>query len=220
MTEAHPSPLQLDELHAGKDDATVAAHVASCRACADYVAALAREREALQAEWPSQVFMRRLAARAAAKPRWPRWSRWLVAIPVMAAAAVALLVGLQPASFDTVRLKGGGSVALALIALRDGVQERNAPAFTMRPGDQLRIELTLTERRVISVGVLEDTGGFLPLVEAATLDAGLHVLEPALRVDSHPTASTVIAGSPDAVQRAITTRDLLAVVTLRLNAQP
>jgi hypothetical protein len=148
--------------------------------------------------------------------------------PLLAAAALLLLV-LRPAppgpphadappaltpDGGPVRFKG--EVALAVIRERGGEQERLVHEASVRAGDRIRLEVSSSAEGPLAAGVLADDGAWLPLLEAASADVGTHFSERSARFDDEPTEGFVLAGRPDEVERARTSRRFEGVATLRL----
>jgi hypothetical protein len=117
------------------------------------------------------------------------------------------------------RFKGG--TQLAAVIEHGGQQERVTREVRARPGDRLRIEVSIDEgQRAIVAGVLEKNGTWTPLLSAALLDAGTHFSERAVRFDDKPTDGWVLAGAPEDVERARRTREFLGVAVLPILASP
>ena len=112
----------------------------------------------------------------------------------------------------TSRFKGG--IGLAVVRERSGAQERVAGAVRVRPGDRLRIEVSLDQEQPIVAGILDADGTWAPLLVPTTLEAGTHFSDQAARFDASFTEGWVIAGPPDDVARARTTRDLHGVTVV------
>ena len=207
----HPSPIELEQWQVDRSDEDVARHLESCDACRRYVAELDRARQSFLARERPEDFVRRVRR---ADPEAPRRRRrllpWLAA---PAAGAALLLVALllvprpRPDADGPIRFKG--RPRLAVILLRDGVQTRRPGPLTIRAGDRLRVELTLPRRQRVTVGIVEQGKGWVPLLEDRLLDAGVHLMPTSLRVDSPPAAGWIVAGSPPAVRRAVSQRRFL-----------
>jgi hypothetical protein len=219
----HPDAARLEELAAGGSDAQAEAHLAGCAVCRTFVAHL--RNEARMAPDDSADFMAKVTARAEVSPVQPvarpvtRIAMRVVAIaaPLAAAAMIALLA--RPAHHDapeapsaTSRFKGG--IGLAVVRERSGVQERVAGAVRVRPGDRVRIEVSLDQEQPIVAGILDADGTWAPLLVPTTLEAGTHFSDQAARFDARFTEGWVIAGPPDDVARARTTRDLHGVTVV------
>lgn len=217
--EQHPSAFALDALHAGAGDAETAAHAAACDACTRYLAELDADQRRFLERGSPETFVRDVRARADALDAGRR-RRWLgggLAAGLAAAAAAVVVVVTQPGAppADTLRLKG--DAVLEVVRLRGDAQAvLGGPSVSVRPGDRVRVRLTVPEARVLSVAVLDDAGRFTPVAQAQTFAAGQHLLEATFAVDDQPMRARLIAGSPDAVQRARETGTLHDVVTLAL----
>ena len=146
--------------------------------------------------------------------RWPRLRVW---VPVLAACAVALFVytnrgPVGPAlttspnelSGDALRMKGR-SIQVAVIRNRKGVQSRHTNHVTVHPGDALRVQVTVQKKQDLTIGIVDKTGGWLPLQTGHRFDPGIHfVHQDAIQIDSRITRGRVIAGPPRAVETART----------------
>lgn len=207
MTE-HPASFDIEAWHAGENLPDVAAHVATCAACRVAADELDAARDASHARTDPIAMARRVRARADAQARASRrWTFWGALGGAAAVALVTLVLspsgGAPPAaapglSVESGRMKAAGP-GLAVVVLRDGAQARHAASVTLHAGDRLRVELTVPRPSVLTVGVLQDDGAFVPLVEGRSFDAGVHFLEPALALDDAVVGGRVVAGPPDAV---------------------
>lgn len=216
MTE-HPSAIRLDAHAAGDEDAGVSSHLATCEACRAYVEALARGAEAFRAREGAEAerFVAALAAREPARAPAPR-GRLLrlsfVAAPALAAAAALLLLLRPPAPgpadpvppVPTIRFKG--DLQVGIVRDRAGEQVRLTSEVPIRAGDRLRVEVAVDDARPIVAGVLGKDGSWLVLLAPSLLEAGTHYSEQAARIDEAPSEGWILAGEPDAVERARTTR--------------
>ncbi len=123
---------RLEHFATRNEDPTVAAHLAQCAACARCLTEITGDLVAL----PPLVV-------AAPKPRVRSW--WF-AVPVLAAAAIAVMV-LRPkpvAQLDRLpyvaTIKGTGEVTLGLVRERAGVIVEDATTFA--PGDRWKVVVT------------------------------------------------------------------------------
>jgi hypothetical protein len=217
----HPPAFRLDAHVAGDLDPSVTEHLAACDACTAYIAATtaAAARFAGTEGKKAADFVlalddrARARARAEARPRWiakvPR-AAW-VAAPLLAAAALLFLVRmpttpLVPAVTEpAVRFKG--KMQVAVVRDRNGDQSRIATEVRVRPGDRLRVEVSIDEARSIEVGFLGKDGTWVLLLAPAFIEAGTHFSERAARFDDMPTEGWIIAGIPDDVSRARSRRE-------------
>jgi hypothetical protein len=219
-TAEHPAAFDLEAWHAGEDRPAVAAHVAACARCRGLVAELDAARAVFRASADPAGFARRVR-RGAEERAWAARRTWWAAFggAAVAAAAIALVALLPGAagpagpSSDAAAAPGGDpfraappglrakadAPGLAVVVLRDGAQARHAGGATLRAGDRLRVELTVPQPAVLSVGLLADDGAWLPLADARRFSAGVHYLEPAVALDGDGTAGRFVAGPPDAV---------------------
>ncbi len=134
--------LRLERHHLAADP-QVAAHLDACVACRAAMAEITGDLVAL----PALVVPER------AKRRW-----WLVAIPALAAAAIAVVIvrPRAPERQDVATIKGVGEVVLDVARERDGVVRDDVRSF--RPGDRWKVIVTCPPRAraVIDVAVVED----------------------------------------------------------------
>jgi hypothetical protein len=235
---AHPTADRLDALAAGDEDAALTAHIAECPSCQSYVetlraAALGFAREADPAQFARRIAERADPARGAKASGATRVRRVVfAAAPVLAAAAVAVLV-LRARPPDPVQGGGGpepvqsgsdvrfkGPLPIAVIRERGVTQERFAGKVSVRPGDALRLEVSLDVNRSISAGLLDEQGGFVELIAPKQLLPGTHFSELAARFDDHPTRGWMIAGDPAMVDRARKTRRFDQVSAIFVEVEP
>jgi hypothetical protein len=230
----HPASHRLEEVALKEGDAEAVAHVASCEPCAAYVQRLQEGARAFAADpaMDAAKFVRQVAGRkrvfAGNASRFFRLA-W-IGTPVAVAAAVLLFLharvhdvrdGTAPrlTTLPETRFKGG--MQLAAVIEHAGRQERVTREVRARPGDRLRIEVSIDQgQRAIVAGVLEKNGTWTPLLSATLLDAGTHFSEQAARFDEEPTDGWVLAGAPEDVERARRTREFLGVAVLPILASP
>jgi hypothetical protein len=237
----HPAPMRLEALAAGDEDASARHHLVSCAGCRQYVEALGRQARAFAQRPDAEGPLRRALARppASARSRGPLLA--VLATPLVAAAAVLVLVlgrvrpittdpqqasalapqplppGDTPSPSD-MRFKG----ALSVGAIRDrgGRQERLAGPFAVRAGDAVRIEVSVDREGPITAGLLTDDGEWVVLLAPAVLVKGTHDSEQSARFDATPTAAMLLVGDPVAVQRARQTRDFSGLVAWKVTREP
>lgn len=215
-----PSGLDLDEWSVERAPGALADHIRSCPKCTAYIAQLDAETAVfLQAESPEAFVHRPAIAAELNRPDSSSrsfWARYGVgALAGLAAAAVALFVmldrgkpsgqSLPPATpeTDVVRIKG--NMSLAVVRKRGSQQTRHTGSVSVKPGDELRVELTTSQEASITVGIRTDNGEWVPLREGFTASAGTGpVHDDAIAFDAEPTRGWVIAGSPNAVADALT----------------
>lgn len=203
---AHPSALELETWHAGEPDSRIAQHLAACAACQGYIDHLEQLRATFREHRPWSEFLAQIQPERAnamvARPR--RWLWAALAGPmtcVVFAAGLLFWQATRPPSTRNTLFKGS-SMSLAVIVARAGRQLRmlHDPVH-VRPGDRLRLELTLGQSMTLSAGVLEDDGSWLGLAEDVRLAPGVHYLSRAFAVDAAPTRARVAAGSPASIRR-------------------
>lgn len=131
------SDLCLDELVAGEaaDPGAARAHLSSCVACAERLAAIEADQRAFEEDGP------RLALPSSAPGRRRRWLWPAVATTSAALAAAAIAVAVTHSDRDDawgpgIRSKGGARVGF-FVKRGDAVRE-GAPGEIVRPGDSLR----------------------------------------------------------------------------------
>jgi hypothetical protein len=228
----HPASYLLEEFAAGAGDEPTARHVETCDGCRSYVerfrgAAARFARESVSAD----VFADRVVSRSQSS-RKVAWVGVAGTLSLVAAAAVILLL-LRPPETATgpvalattpqaedvegVRFKGGPQVAI--IREREGRQVRLVTDAGIRPGDRLRVEVSVDAAATVEVGVLSEDGAWVTLMSASMLTPGTHFTPKAVRFDDSPSAGWILAGAPDAVARARSTRQFDSVTVLPLHVE-
>ena len=139
--------LRLEQFAISRADGEVASHVAACPACARCLADIDGDAIALP---PLAVPVRRAV----------RW--WYFAVPVLAAAALALIVWPREERDDRVRVKGVGEVVLGIVRERDGVIRDDVTTF--RAGDRFKVVVTCPPSAAAWIDV--DVSGDRPLPPA------------------------------------------------------
>ena len=238
----HPPLFRLDAHATGDVDAGVEEHLTSCTRCAEYVTRLRdavvvhSEREGAKAADFVLALddVRRERDRAGAsdeKPQAARSSRRmqvvLAAGSFLAAAAVLVLVarsGPHLATADaavsepSIRFKG--KMQLAIIRDRRGEQARIATEVRVRPGDRLRAEVSVDDSRPIEIGFLGRDGTWVLLMAPSELEAGTYFSDRAAEFDEAPTEGWIIAGRPEAVDRARQELSFADVSAIPVVAEP
>ncbi len=165
----HPARRDLERWLAqeisGEEGQRIETHLASCRACCDFVETCRREQAALEARQPPPLFAARVLARAApgTAPR-PRWPFVLAASTASALLLIALLLW-RPAA-EGERWRGGAAVVRVYL---DRAGQRSLLG-EQRPlaGDRLRYEITLPPgRRAYAALVALENGRALPVLPAS-----------------------------------------------------
>ena len=229
----HPPSYVLDAVAAGDVGAAVAEHLEACDACRAYVSELRGAAADFQRTADPEAFLAKVDARAAASTseRGPvvlarRRLGWISGA-VLAAAAVVLFVrgaSLSPvapvgsAEVEATRFKG--DFQLAAIREHAGEQSRLTSDVRVRAGDRIRVEVGVDGARPLEVGFLGTDGTWVLLLAPTILEAGTSFSEHSARFDDTPTEGWIVAGHPDAVDRARTTRDFSGVRVLRIIAEP
>ena len=85
----------------------------------------------------------------------------------------------------------------------DGKQSRVSGMAYTTAGIKVRVELTVPGAMPITVGVVDDSGEWIPLVKNRRYAAGVHLLENDLAFDGRPTTVRVIAGTSKQVTAAL-----------------
>ncbi len=238
----HPPLFRLDAHAAGDDQPGVEEHLSGCATCAKYVERVSAgvrahaEREGARAAELvlGLADVRRERDRVTAsneelRPARPsrRWQMTLAAGSVLAAAAVLVLVarsGSHVATADaavgepSIRFKG--KMQLAIIRDRRGEQTRTATDVHVRPGDRLRAEISVDDARPVEVGFLGKDGTWVLLLAPALVEAGTYFSERAAAFDETPTEGWIIAGRPEAVNRARTELSFADVSVISVVAEP
>lgn len=133
----HVSDLQWDRLLTGELPAEAGdaarAHAAGCAACAARLREITAERDAFR--------LRPITFPLAAPPR-RRWRWTLSLVPVLAAAAVLLVVRARPREDGPGERAKGGGPALLLSAGRPGALAPLATGGAVQPGDSLQAGYT------------------------------------------------------------------------------
>ncbi len=221
----HPSRFALEAWHAGAPDPDVEAHVADCRGCRDYVDGLEAARKQFLERTDPADFVRDIRTKAeepapSARSPWARALRWLwlPALVVAAVLAFVLTPPQPPAKDDGIRFKGD-PVQVAVIVDRAGAQTRHTADFEAKADARLRVEITVAEAAVLTVGVVSGDG-FQTLANAVSFEAGEHLVGPALRIGPEPMQARVLAGPPAAVARALKGEGAPEVAVVRFTVAP
>jgi len=228
----HPPSYLLEELAAGVADESTKRHVDRCDACAAYVERL-REGAAEFADQGPTAF--EFADQVAARTGAPGRGMWVggAALALVAAAAATFFlvrpadepmgpVAMAPSATETAgspstRFKGAPQ--LAVIRQRDGGQERLSAEAGVRAWDGFRVEVSVDAPTMLEVGVLSDDRTWVTLLPAKMLSPGTHLTPQALRFDNEPGDAWIIAGPPEAVERARKSRSFEGVRVLPLHVE-
>ncbi len=228
----HPPVPMLEAVAAGDDARSIAAHLAACETCGQYVAELRSDAAAFRAHADPAAFAETIRARARERVESRRETRgpivaWVLG-PVLAAAAVAVLWLGVPAHAPRVvervssegaeRFKGG--VSITVIRERAGRQERLTGPFEVEPSDRIRLEIAVDREEPITAGLLSADGSWAPLLAPASLAAGTHYSEFAARFDDARADAVLLIGPPAAVNRARETRTFDGVIAWRVRSAP
>ena len=224
----HPAPIELETWYAERLGDHVEAHLEGCTQCREYVRDLENLTASFLADESTEQFLQRPAIaaelnRPAPRSSVARTSIWAWLMPLLAGAAAIALVAIPtesghlptPDSPDTVRMKG--ALQLEVVRWRAGTQTAHTGDVRLMEGDRLRLKIIVSEETTLTVGVLEDGGGWVPLAERRAFAPGPHALpDESLEVDAEPTRGWVLAGSPEDVDRARQTLDFTGLGPVRL----
>jgi hypothetical protein len=141
----------VGELPAAAAD-EVRAHVAACADCQRVLASLEAERTALLARTPATSLVAALERRHFARRR-RTVARWSAALTGVAAAAALLLFLRTPP--PRIGVKGGG---LAVYVKRGERVRLLGATDAVRPGDALRLVVTLDRQRLVRAWSIDDAG--------------------------------------------------------------
>ncbi len=176
------------------------------------------------------------SARAEADRRWLSMAS-TVAVPLAAAAVLLLLLRTSSPTDErapesssssatgeptTMRILMDpettfkGSIQIAVIRERAGQQRRFTGTVAVRPGDRLRVEVALDREQDILAAVMGDDASWLELMPEGPRAPGTHFSDRSARVDASPLRGTILVGSPKAVARARSTRQIEGVTSIRV----
>jgi hypothetical protein len=212
--ERHPTMFGLEAHHAGEGPAATARHLLVCSSCAEYVRGLDEEAADFRGRINPEEFVRQIRRRAGTSQLPGRRSPLTFLIPLAGAlgvVAVCLAVlrsppGLTAHVADELRPRGGDGGAAVTVILwhaRDGHQSRHSAEVVARPGDRLRVEVTVARATELEAAILDDSGGRTSLGSPRAFAAGTHLLEPTFTFDSRPFAARILVGPPDGVAHAL-----------------
>ena len=166
------------------------------------------------------------AAYPAPRKPWRARLPWWMAAPAL--TAVALVVGLvvqslKPGPAPVAGAKPGsgtgtgtgtgsgpeepgrgGPITLgALVSGKDKKQVRVSGMVYTTAGMQVRVELSVPRKMAVTVGILDASSEWIPLVQGQTFKQGVHVLPSSLAFNDRPTTARVIAGTPKQIAEAV-----------------
>ncbi len=222
----HPASYKLEGHAAGDHDPEVARHLAECEPCNRYVERSIAFALADESPFPLGGAMESRAGGARPGRAGGRVLRIAFALaPLAAAAAIALFVrhpspepGATGPEVYAARFKGG--IQLAVVRERAGHQERMAASVPIRASDRLRVEIAVDRERPVTVGVLANDGSWVMLLAPTLLGPGTHLSDRAASVDEHPTDGVILAGEPEAVEKARATRLFSEVAVVPITPEP
>lgn len=245
----HPPSFRLDAHAAGDEEGAVGAHLTECEPCRTYVDGMKREAAAFaaDAETSAVEFVAQLRGRgskavesvslvAAAEPRKARAKMgthlrfvkvaWIATPMLAAAAAVFFVVRPAPSPVEplfmesTARTRFKGNLQLTIVRDRDGYQQKLSAEVRVKPHDRIRVEIGVSDKRPIVVGMFGKDGTWVPLILPTVLEAGTHISERAAHFDDSPTEGWILAGHPEAVERARTTRIFDEIMAMPVVREP
>lgn len=180
---------RLERFALAGGDATIAAHVAACPACARCLAEIRAD----------EVVLPPIVVPVRARRRW-----WVLAVPALAAAAVLLAVWprARPRE-DIARVKGVGDVLLGTVRERDGAVTHDAATY--RAGDRFKVVVTCPP--AASAWITVDVGGDRPLPSARVACGNRVVVPGAFHLDggANRVCALVAAAPGEPVNRACVT---------------
>jgi hypothetical protein len=142
----------VDDLRADEAE-PVRSHVEGCAQCGRLLASLADERAALLARTPPASLIASLERRRFTERR-RRLARWAGGATALASAAAVLLLLARPPK-PPLGLKGGGLT----VYVKRGESVRLLGANDLvRPGDALRLVVTLDRQRLVRTWSIDDEG--------------------------------------------------------------
>ena len=173
------SDLALDRLIAGEVEEPT--HLAGCDACRSRLAELRADADSFAGSvWIAGAARR--ATRAAGASRWRWWAA--IAVPAVAAAAVAIWIALPRDDAGAPGVRTKGSVALDVVVKRgDGTIERLGPAARVAPGEAVRFLVSTDRAGYLAILGLDAAGvvsAYLPDPGAPTpaIGAGREQAQP------------------------------------------
>lgn len=215
---ARPSRFDIEAYHAGESRPEVEAWLGSHPEEQASIDALNQQQARfLERETPDD-FARRIrhASDDHRSPSTPFWRRFVAPLTMIAAAGICLVVVYQQQSTGNGVIPGQetqsgllsepqvlykGKSFLSVVIRQNGHSRRYTQAPPLRTGDELRVELNVTEKGQFSVGILEkDT--WKMLLENQMFEPGSHVLKGSFLVDEKEMDATVYAGPSKALERA------------------
>lgn len=229
----HPPCYLLDAVAAGDDDVMVAEHLTTCDACRTYVSELRGAATEFRSAADPEAFLAKIDSRAAGAPSRPVLRAlaggrlaWVSGAVLAVAAVVLFFRGSRTApltrapSIEVEATRFKGDFQLAAIRERAGDQARLTNEVAVRSGDRIRVEVGVDGARPLEVGFLGKDGTWVLLLAPTILEAGTAFSEHSARFDDKPTEGWIIAGHPDAIDRARSTRDFGGVRVMSVRAEP
>jgi hypothetical protein len=198
---SHPAEVILlrysvDDLPSADGDA-VRRHVETCAECRQALAILDADREALLSRTAPALLVASLERRRfAERQRHARWISGGVVTALAAAAALVLFVRVPRPSFG---IKGGG---LAVYAKRSETVRLLGPNDQVRPGDALRMVVTLDRRCLVRAWSVDDEGRVDALMpEPRQLGPGTVELEGSAVVEQPCVSGWLVVAVGEAARR-------------------
>lgn len=238
----HPNAIELEAFACGEASKATEAHVDACEACHAFV-----ERARGVARDGAQVVPPAIMEAKRKERARTLFSAARVLAPIAAAAAVVLWLrtpeGVEhthtmtnPATStaapdppttahspeDTVptgpsEMTFKGGVQLSVVRRRGESQTRMAGEARIRPGDQLRLEVSIDRESEFGAIIIGDDGSSMELMPTKKRGVGTHLSERSARIDADPLSGTIVVGPKDALERARAKGDFGGAATVRLN---
>lgn len=212
---AHPQALLLDRLWAGdlggELRAEISTHASACADCRGYLGELSAESDAQLAALPPARFVEQLEGRIRLQGRKRRRSFAAGAAVVAALAASLLLVPQR--SED--RFKGGQIAGLVVHRKRGEQVRRLEVGDRIRPGDSLRVSLSLAHPVPAGIWFVDAQGKVDPLFPSGpvevrdgeqTLPGSVVVESPCVDLWVVAAGGPAAAGVEGALRRSLATR--------------
>lgn len=226
----HLTTSQAEACAAGDVVASAQEHLAECAVCADRVAGLRAEYTSEAPALDPEAFLRSVEQRASEEGHVlsGRWSRTSVVVGGALALAAGLLFALRPSPQkphigddvpqEALRFKGQ-SVQLGVIRERAGQQARVTEGTRVKNGDRIRAELLLERSQTVSVVLVRQDGKQWSMLTPTALEPGVHYSPEAIRFDEERFVGYVLAGAPDAVNKAIAEQSYESVQRVHIETE-
>lgn len=149
---------------------------------------------------------------------------WMTGALLAAAATLLVLRGSHDPNVvalnEEMPTRFKGNIQLAAIRDRAGGQARLTTEVRVKPGDRVRVEVGVDDARPLEIGFLGKDGTWVLLMAPTNLEAGTSFSERSARFDDTPTEGWIIAGHPNEIERAKSTRKLDSVRSMAVRVEP